>query len=431
MKAKRDEVLTVLISAQQHGDEPSGKEAALALARDLIVNDHGLLEHMDLILVPQMNPDGGDAGTRRNAADRDLNRNHTILSEPEVQALHGLFLDWMPELTLDVHEINVSRSSWMESGYLRDPVQQFGGVSNINIAPKIRALSTELMIPEVGRRIEAEGLSFHEYIVGGPPAERRLRFSTTDINDSRQSMGIYDTLSFLFEGKRWTDQTAHIESRAHGQLVAMKAFLATAAANAATIKTAVRGARSALLDESTPLPPSHVRQDYGPDPERPTLHYPIFDLSTWSRRVAELDNFEPKVSPLLSVERPWAYAIPAEQTELLELLERHRISSRTRESETTVAVERYEITAIEKVEVEDNEADEIGVAVHREQIALPVGTVIVPVRQPAANLIPLLLEPQSLWGPFSERGGRHLSLASSLKVGTMFPVLRVIEPIRD
>jgi hypothetical protein len=428
MEAPREDVLTVLISCQQHGNEPSGKEAALELARGLVMDDGGLLDHLDLILVPQVNPDGSEAGTRRNAADADLNRNHVILSEPEVQAVHDLFLDWMPEVTLDIHETNVSKTSWMNVGYLKDPTEQFGGVSNLNIAEELRPLSVEVIEPGVARRIRDAGVSYHEYIVGGPPEEQRLRFSTTDINDSRQSMGIYNTLSFLFEGKRWDDHTAHIASRTAGQVVAIRSFLETIAANAGLILETVAAARASLTAADAALPPVHIRQDYEPDPERPTVRYPVFDLRTWSSREAELGNFEPKVVPLLTVDRPWGYAIPAEQSDLVALLERHRIRFTRLSKAAAVDAERYRIEGITEVTIEDKEADDITVEVVREKIDLAAGTVIVPVRQPAANLVPLLLEPQSLWAPYGERGGRHLAFDSLLEVGAVFPVARIFEP---
>ena len=427
-QTRRDDVLTVLISCQQHGNEPSGKEAALELARQLVLDDRGVLDHLDLILVPQVNPDGSEAGTRRNAADADLNRNHVILSEPEVQALHDLFLDWMPEVTLDVHETNVAKTSWMTVGYLKDPVEQFGGVTNLNIDEKLRALSADVMVPEVGRRIREAGVSFHEYVVGGPPEEARMRFSTTDINDSRQSMGIYNTLSFLFEGKRWDDHEAHVASRTAGQVVAMRAFLETVAANSGTIRETVSTARTSLTAAAGPSR-IHIRQDYRPDPERPSLHFPVFDLRTWASREAELGNFEPLVVPLLSVERPWGYAIPADQSELIALLERHRIDFTRLATVSRAPVERYLIEAVTEVEVEDKEANDISVQVTREELEIPAGTIVVPLSQPASNLIPLLLEPQSLWAPYGERGGRHLALGSMLETGTIFPVVRVMKEL--
>lgn len=427
-QARRDDVLTVLISCQQHGNEPSGKEAALELARQLVRDDGGILDHLDLILVPQVNPDGSEAGTRRNAADADLNRNHVILSEPEVQALHNLFLDWMPEVTLDVHETNVAKTSWMNVGYLKDPDEQFGGVTNLNIDEKLRALSAGVMVPEVGRGIRKAGVSFHEYVVGGPPEEARMRFSTTDINDSRQSMGIYNTLSFLFEGKRWDDHAAHIGQRTKAQVVAMRSFLDTVAANAEVIMEIVSTARTSLTAAAGPSR-IHIRQDYRPDPERPTLHYPVFDLRTWASREAELDNFEPMVVPLLSVERPWGYAIPSDQDDLVALLNRHHIDFTRLETASRAPVERYLIEAVTEVEVEDKEADDISVQVQREELELPAGTIVVPMSQPASNLIPLLLEPQSLWAPYGERGGRQLAFRSLLETGTIFPVARIMNEL--
>ena len=284
------------------------------------------------------------------------------------------------------------------------------------------------MVPEVGRRIREAGVSFHEYVVGGPPEEARMRFSTTDINDSRQSMGIYNTLSFLFEGKRWDDHEAHVASRTAGQVVAMRAFLETVAANSGTIRETVSTARTSLTAAAGPSR-IHIRQDYRPDPERPSLHFPVFDLRTWASREAELGNFEPLVVPLLSVERPWGYAIPADQSELIALLERHRIDFTRLATVSRAPVERYLIEAVTEVEVEDKEANDISVQVTREELEIPAGTIVVPLSQPASNLIPLLLEPQSLWAPYGERGGRHLALGSMLETGTIFPVVRVMKEL--
>jgi hypothetical protein len=429
LEARRSGVLTALVSCQQHGNEPSGKEAALALARELAFDGAKLLRRMDLILVPQVNPDGGEAGTRENAADIDLNRNHVILSEPESRALHDLFLDWMPEVTLDVHETNSARKSWLCTGMIKDADEQLDGVTNLAIAPEIRRLAVEVVVPEVGLLVRQEGFTFHRYVVGGPPGERRFRHSTTDINDSRQSMGIYDTLSFIVEGKRYDDHEAHLERRTAGQLVALRAFLDTVASRSDEILEVVGTARAALLEEGGGGRPIQLRQDYRPDPDYPVLAFPIFDLLRWERREAEFDDYQPVVESLLEVERPWGYAIPPAEEELIGLMKRHRLEMGVLVGPVETEVERYLFEEVAEVTVEEKEADEVKLRVSRERSVLPAGTVVLPLRQPAAKLIPLLLEPQSLWGPFGERGGRHLRLEGYLQKGALFPVLRLLEPV--
>lgn len=78
----RDTKPLILIYCQQHGNEPSGKEAALIVARRLLNEESRLLKNLDLILIPQVNPDGSEMSERLNANRMDLNRNHVILSEP-------------------------------------------------------------------------------------------------------------------------------------------------------------------------------------------------------------------------------------------------------------------------------------------------------------------------------------------------------------
>ncbi len=100
------------------------------------------------------------------------------------------------------------------------------------------------------------------------------------------------------------------------------------------------------------------------------MRYPVFDLRTWSNREAELGNFEPKVVPLLTVNRPWGYAIPEEQTDLIALLERHRIHVTRLAKAAAVDAERYLIEGITEVTVEDKDANDITVEVLREKIEL-------------------------------------------------------------
>src|SRR6056297_3062793 len=113
--------LNVLLFAQQHGNEPSGKEGLLMLLRHLAENnDHQLLDKLNLFIIPQLNPDGGDMDQRRNANDVDLNRDHLLVSSPEVLAVQQLFKQYAHEVTVDIHEYYPFGESWKEFGYRRN-----------------------------------------------------------------------------------------------------------------------------------------------------------------------------------------------------------------------------------------------------------------------------------------------------------------------
>ena len=85
---RRRRVPEVLFYAQQHGDEVSGKDALLYLIRDVARDPALLPRDVDLWVMPMVNPDGAEAGTRKNGAGADLNRDHMTLEQPETQALH-------------------------------------------------------------------------------------------------------------------------------------------------------------------------------------------------------------------------------------------------------------------------------------------------------------------------------------------------------
>ncbi len=80
----------VLLIGVQHGDEPAGKEAILLLIRDIAEDPSLLPPGTELLALPMINPDGSDRDQRRNAAGRDLNRDHILITEPETLTMHRI-----------------------------------------------------------------------------------------------------------------------------------------------------------------------------------------------------------------------------------------------------------------------------------------------------------------------------------------------------
>ena len=418
---QRDKKPLVLIFCQQHGNEPSSKEAAMIVARKLVNEDSGLLNNLDLILVPQVNPDGSDAGIRRNANDMDLNRNHVMLSEPESNALHQLFLDWMPEVTLDVHEYNAVLERWVEAGYLKDADEMLGGVTNLNIDEEIINFTRDIFIPETGKGIEEDGFRFHRYIVGEPFEGKVVRYSTTAINDGRQSMGIYNRLSFIIEGKRYGNLTNEIEKRTKGQVSAILNFLKTTGRHASEMLSIVKQARANSADNSQ----SHVQMEYFPDKNQPVLNFPVFDLNSWTHTSRDFEFYRPTVKVKKSVSKPAAYTFAASETRLIELLKKHRIPVLVLKNDQQTETETYQVNHVTDGIEEEKQTFLIDLEKVVQNETLKTGTIVVPVTGAASNLLPLLLEPESTWGIVSTRGGIEYRFESYLKEGEAYPVKRL------
>ena len=99
---------TAMVNCNVHGNEPSSREACLILARELaFAQDErtiDLLSNVTVLIVPAINGDGRAANTRGNSTGQDLNRDHSLLSQPETRALAEAVRDYTPDAAFDGHE---------------------------------------------------------------------------------------------------------------------------------------------------------------------------------------------------------------------------------------------------------------------------------------------------------------------------------------
>ena len=413
--------LKLFMYAQQHGDEPSGKEAAIAFARDIATGEFAdFLQNVDLYLIPQINPDGSEMRQRRNADGMDLNRAHLTLSTPEIVALHSVFDEHMPEVTLDIHEYGFASSSWVDAGMYKDFGQQIDGLTNANMSLELREYVWEQVIPTLRERLVPRDVQLHRYLVVGDPTER-FRHSTAALNDGRNSMGIYNSLSFLIEGRNGATVEENIRERARQQLETMKAFATFFSENAADAKAMVEEERAKLRGDQV-SPSVALVMDYVQDPDLPTVTVGIVDVESGAQETRVFENYFPALESTLSVRRPLGYAIPPNLTDVLDVIGRHGIEARALAQPMPATVESYQILAADSSRKEDKDFLEVEAAMIRGDVVIPAGAVIVWCDQIQSNLIVSLLEPQSQWGlaPLPEFG-------SLLRVGSTYPILRITE----
>ena len=101
--------IRILLWSQMHGDEPTATLAILDILRfiEKHKNDDAvkfLLEKLQILIIPMLNPDGAERFTRRNAQDIDINRDALRLQTPEGRILKGIRNKYNPEFAFNLHD---------------------------------------------------------------------------------------------------------------------------------------------------------------------------------------------------------------------------------------------------------------------------------------------------------------------------------------
>jgi hypothetical protein len=450
---------TVLFTAAQHGNEQSAKEAALWLLRDLAVGElKPLLKTVNVLVMPQTNPYGNFRDVRANEIGLDMNRDHVKLEAEGVRAIHRVFAAWRPEVTIDVHEKG--------DDYYRVSI---GCVSNANIAAPLQDFSRKVILAAVDKALKKKNVAFFEYLVteelgvdtssgaarregGRGLREEMKRYSTTDLNDGRNSLGIFESLSFIQEGASRHDVET-LRARTTWQYQGLRAFLESVAGRAPEVLGTVTDLRARLLERAAARAendPVHLRMEYVRDPEVPELRLRRFERSAAAPaagRVLRVDkkagetvtaadfvpaepggarveehvvkHWFPNVRPTLSVRRPAGYIVRGDRPDIVETLLALGVEVGIVARDTIVEAEAYEVRDVVPSDVDYEAPGTIDVTARAVKVPVKKGDFYVGCLQPAANLVPCLLEPQSAYGLI-----RYWKLKLVPEAGGLFEVLR-------
>ena len=413
--------IKLLIFAQQHGNEQSGKEGALLLINELLKteNQH-LFDKIDFVLVPQMNPDGSEKNQRRNGNNMDLNRNHLILTEPETVGLHNLFNKYLFEVTMDVHEYAPYKPSAEKFGYRNNADEELGVTTNINVAEGIRTLSKKEYLPFIQKYFNDRNFSYFEYSPGGPPEIDYIRQSTFDINDGRQSLGIQNTFSFIQEGLNGQDVFLdNIKHRAEGQMTGMRGLLEFAYNHKDEIKNLVKTEREKLVSNKVSNKVA-IQLDHFADGSK--LELPLLSYFSNKDTIVTVNDYRPIVKSIYDIERPKGYLIPKNLTEVVEWADRQALTYSDYKKSDDDKIEQYYISEIDSIDFERDITVNPKVEIKKFQNNLSdCDYIFIPVNQLRNNMIVIALEPKSMLGLVTYKQFEHL-----LKKGEDFPILRVV-----
>jgi hypothetical protein len=216
----------------------------------------------------------------------------------------------------------------------------------------------------------------------------------TDPRIGRNYGGFANMVGILFESPGGQS----MEDGVRSGLLGYQAVVEWAAANPGLLVDTVEGARrEAIALGAGPVGEVPIEVEYAPEPERVT--YLIGAGPASDRRILEVvsDSLMKVPVTTLARPRPWAYVVPREAVEAVELLRRHAVQIEVLREPVDLVIDTYEIVDVRSETAYDHEAAtklEVGGLVTAE-VSLPAGTYIVRTGQMQGRVVAHLLEAET------------------------------------
>jgi Zinc carboxypeptidase len=155
----------LLVQNAIHAGEMDGKDACLALLRDLVITKSkaALLDHVVLVFIPVYNIDGHERrsaynrinqngpeliGWRGNGTNINLNRDYMKADAPETRAFLKMFHRWMPDFFVDDHVTDGADFQYDVT---------FNVDATPDVAPATAQWIRESVTPDLEKQIDAAG----------------------------------------------------------------------------------------------------------------------------------------------------------------------------------------------------------------------------------------------------------------------------------
>ena len=417
----------VLIQACIHPGEPDGKDAGLALLRDIAITrtrPH-LLDHVVILFIPIYSTDGherfgpytrinqngpAESGWRGTATNLNLNRDYMKADAPETRAWLRLWNAWNPDLFIDCHvtdgadyRYNVtyqyehhenapaSVRDWMKTTLAR-VVPLTEGEGNL-LAPYPEFRDNRDLTKGIDSFIGTP-----RFATGYTPLRNRpgLLIETHMLKDYRSRVrGTYDLLRFVLEDVNRDPESLRRAVRAADEETISRGRTYDAARRYPL--------RFELTDKAVPF------QLKGVESRR--------ELSEVSGAVRVIFGTKPVdlVVPLYddarvtaSVAPPLYYIVPAQWTSVIDVLAAQGLRLQRLAAPAAIEVESYRFSEVKwaPAPFEGRVMLSYKTTLVRERRTFNAGSVIVPMAQPAAQVALHLLEPDApdsmvAWGFFN------------------------------
>jgi len=402
----------VLIVNNVHGGEVAGKDAAMAIMRDLVMGDlRPLLDRVTVLVVPTINPDGAEARRRTNDEGFDMNRDYIKLESQEIQALVTKVInEWHPDIHLDTHH-----------GGSAPYTLTFQGNMNPAGDPNIMAFGDEEILPRVREALRAEGYDGFWY--SGPSTVNGVEgWGPTSVEPRKQH--VYSTLAnmvgFLYETPSSTHRVVDNGTRVvpipeeeryrhqvRGQYIGQRELIRFSAERGDELMAVTAKARADAIARGND--DTDVSTDFLPLEYEQVERY---TLPLWRRvggggrgfggggedvqfELVEAPVFT-KWAPTQTTTRPWGYLIPNSLAKVVPLLLEHGIMVKELTEDVSLEVEAYTATEVTTSEYfQGHYLKAVKAEKETKTVNMPAGSFFIPSGQPMSNFISYIFEPET------------------------------------
>lgn len=391
---------TLMLVAQQHGNEPAPGEAILVLLERWSAPENAqLLRQLNVVALPNANPDGATLFKRANGRDIDLNRDHLLLRTPEARALAKTATRFRPQVVLDMHEFTAG-DRWVTrfgawSKY--DVLLQAATTGNLNTG--VYQAGMDDFLPAIRRAVVAEGLSESWYHTTTADPKAPVAMGGVQPDTWRNIGGLRNAVSILHETRGVGLGKQNLARRVHAHVVAAEALVQRVAARGPELVTL---AREADREVSALACQGDIVVAAQQTPERRELA--VVDAQTGGDRVEVVDWRSSLALQVTQTRpRPCGYWLAPTEARAVETLRALGVRVRPLSSPRTVAIERYVFDNIEAAQRQDGRgAIQDAGGIVKAQVSLqamrqrlPAGGWYVSLAQPLGGLVTAALEPDS------------------------------------
>ena len=413
----------VLIEACIHPGESEGKDAGLMLVRDIVIHQKfpEILNNVTILFIPIFNVDGHERfgpysrinqngpkemGWRTTATNLNLNRDFLKADAPAMRAWVRLFNAWLPDLLADCHTTNGADYQY---------VMTYSLETHENMTEPVRKWTVDLLMPYLEKNMVESGFPMFPYV--SPKKWHNVTSGLTGFAwGPRYSTGygVVQNRPFLLIE---THMLKEYKPRVESTYELLKHLLQIAADETKSLQQAVRqGDRltaETLAGSELPLKLELTSDSSIIDFKGIGFHIEQSEISggEWIKYDTTPKDFKipffEKVKPTETAVIPYAYLVPPEWHDVIDLLRLHGVKIQRLKEPVTLNVNSYRFsnTSWKEQPYESRHMVEFEQTSLTEERTFPKGTAVIIMNQRTNRVIAHLLEPKGpdsfvAWGFF-------------------------------